>query len=144
VILTIKPCYLLLQGFNFFAVILKIILIGIGGGAGSILRYLTFAFIEKRFHYVFPIATFAVNFIGCFFTGLLLGFFEQQHIVNTNLKVLFITGFCGGYTTFSAFAAENMNLFQSENTATAFVYVLSSVFICIMAVWTGFIIARLF
>ncbi|MDR2065331.1 MAG: fluoride efflux transporter CrcB [Prevotellaceae bacterium] len=122
--------------------ILKIILIGIGGGTGSILRYLTFTFIEKRFHYVFPIATFAVNFIGCLFIGLLLGFFEQQQIVNNNLKSLFITGFCGGYTTFSAFSAENMNLFQSGSTATAFVYIFSSVFICITAVWAGFIVAQ--
>ncbi|MDR2651169.1 MAG: fluoride efflux transporter CrcB [Prevotellaceae bacterium] len=122
--------------------IFKIILIGIGGGAGSILRYLTSVFVEKHFQHIFPIATFAVNFIGCLLMGLLLGLFEQQQIVNSNLKFLFVTGFCGGYTTFSAFSAENMNLFQSENSTIAFVYILLSVFICIAAVWAGFVTAQ--
>ncbi|MDR1552810.1 MAG: CrcB family protein [Prevotellaceae bacterium] len=66
--------------------ILKLLLIGIGGGMGSILRYLTSVFVEKHFHYIFPIATFVVNFVGCLLIGLLLGFFEQQQIVNNNLK----------------------------------------------------------
>jgi CrcB protein len=119
----------------------KIILIGIGGGTGSVLRYLTSVFLTKYFQSAFPIATFAVNFTGCLLTGLLLGFFEQQAVSN-NLKFLFITGFCGGYTTFSTFAAENMNLFKSENSTTAFIYILASAFVCIAAVGAGFAVSQ--
>ncbi|MDR3226589.1 MAG: fluoride efflux transporter CrcB [Prevotellaceae bacterium] len=122
--------------------ILKIILIGVGGGIGSIFRYLTSLFITKHFQSDFPIATFVVNFIGCLIIGFLLGFFAQQQIENHNLKFLFITGFCGGYTTFSTFAAENINLFQSESYITAFVYIFLSVFVCIAAVWLGFILSN--
>ena len=120
-----------------------IILVGLGGGIGSIFRYLTAVFVNKYFQTSFPWATFAANIIGCLIIGLLLGFFDKHNLTNPDLKFLFITGFCGGYTTFSAFAAENMNLFQSENTLTAFLYIAASVLTGLFAVWLGLTLAKI-
>lgn len=120
----------------------QIILIGIGGGLGSILRYLTSVYVAKYIPSAFPLGTFAVNVIGCLIIGLLIGFFEQQQVADSNLKFLFITGFCGGYTTFSAFALENINLFQAGNPVTALFYIGTSILTCLFAVWGGIILTK--
>lgn len=120
-----------------------IILVGIGGGIGSILRYLTSVVIAKYFQTSFPWGTFAVNIIGCLIVGLLLGLFERQLLTNPHLKFLLVTGFCGGYTTFSAFASENMNLFQSGNSPTAFLYIAASVLVSLFSVWAGLALSKI-
>lgn len=119
------------------------ILVGIGGGLGSIFRYLTSVIVAKNFQTTFPFATFTVNIFGCLIIGILLGLFEQQQLSNPDLKFLFITGFCGGYTTFSAFASENINLFQSNNSLTAFLYIAISILVSLFAVWLGLTLTKL-
>ncbi len=119
-----------------------IILVGIGGGIGSIFRYLTSVLMARYFHGIFPLATFTVNVLGCFIVGVLLGLFERQQLASPDLKFFLITGFCGGYTTFSAFASENISLFQSGNTLIAFSYIAASVLISLFAVWLGLILVK--
>ena len=120
-----------------------IILVGVGGGIGSIFRYLTTVIAGKYFHAAFPLATFIANILGCLIIGLLLGFFERHQLANPDLKYLFVTGFCGGYTTFSTFAAENINLFHTENSLTAFAYIAASVIVGLLAVWIGLALTRM-
>lgn len=119
-----------------------IILVGIGGGTGSIFRYLTSFWVNKYIQAVFPYATFITNISGCLIIGALMGLFEKQTLNNPDLKFLLITGFCGGYTTFSAFSAENIQLLQSGNTFTAFLYIAASIFISLFAVWLGLSLTR--
>ena len=119
-----------------------VILVGLGGGVGSILRYLTTVFVTKHFQSAFPLATFTANFLGCLLIGILLGIFDRQQLANPDLKYLFITGFCGGYTTFSAFAAENINLFQTGHSLTAFLYIVASVLVGLFAVWLGLVLIK--
>ena len=120
-----------------------IILVGVGGGIGSIFRYLTAVVVNKYFQPAFPWATFVANILGCLIIGLLLGFFERHQLTNSDLKYLFVTGFCGGYTTFSAFASENINLFQTGHSLTAFIYIAASVLVGLFAVWLGLMLTRL-
>ena len=120
----------------------SILLVGLGGGVGSILRYLTSVVVAKYFHSLFPLSTFVANFVGCLIIGILIGLFEKFQLVDTNLRLLLITGFCGGYTTFSAFAAENLMLFQSGNYATAVLYIFLSIVLGIGAVWLGVIMIK--
>lgn len=120
------------------------ILIGLGGGIGSIFRYLTSVVISKYFHSNFPLATLVVNILGCFLIGLLLGLFDRHQLTNPSLKFLFLTGFCGGFTTFSAFASENIILFQSGYSLTAFLYIAISILVCLFAVWLGLNLIKAF
>ena len=119
----------------------QILLVGLGGGIGSIFRYLTSLLTVKQISSSFPIATFFVNITGCLLIGLLIGYFSSSSSDNS-LKLLFITGFCGGFTTFSAFAAENMVLLQNQNYFTLIAYTLASVIIGLLAVGFGMVITK--
>jgi CrcB protein len=114
-----------------------ILLIGLGGGIGSIMRYLTSMLVAKQVSSVFPWATFVVNIIGCLVAGIILGVLERQQVLNSDLKFLLITGFCGGYTTFSAFSVENIQLLQSGHSLIALLYISISILLGVMAVWVG-------
>jgi CrcB protein len=120
----------------------NIVLVGLGGAIGSVLRYVSSIFVDRYFSSVFPWATFAVNIVGCLLVGLLLGIFERQQLATAEIRLLFVTGFCGGYTTFSTFAAENLTLIQYEQFGLAVLYTVLSVLIGIAAVWLGISLAR--
>jgi CrcB protein len=115
----------------------NILFAGIGGAAGSIMRYLISFFINKYNSGVFPLATFIVNIVGCFIIGLLLAFVEKNMALANEIRMLMIVGFCGGLTTFSAFSAENITLFHNGNYVTLAIYVLASVILGVAAVFLG-------
>lgn len=119
-----------------------LLIVGLGGGIGSVFRYLTSVWTQKLVQSAFPWATFIVNVLGCLIIGILVGFFTKQQIENSDLKLLFVTGFCGGFTTFSAFALENVKLFQTGNSLLALLYIALSVILGVFAVWTGMMITK--
>lgn len=121
-----------------------LLLVGLGGGTGSILRYLTSAFVSRYLPATFPWATFTVNIAGCLLIGIIIGMLERQQVLNNDLKLLLITGFCGGYTTFSAFATENFNLIQNGNSLVAMLYIAASIAAGIIAVWGGLALIKTF
>ncbi len=119
-----------------------ILLVGIGGGIGSIFRYLTSVFVAKYYANSFPLATLIANILGCFLIGIIMGFLSKSQFGSQDLKWLLVTGFCGGYTTFSAFGYENINLMQNGNSALAFGYIALSIIIGLFAVWLGLFVTR--
>jgi CrcB protein len=119
-----------------------ILLVGIGGFFGSIARYMTVQMIDGRINSVFPYGTLAVNVIGCFILGLISGMFYQQ-LSKDNLRLLLATGFCGGFTTFSAFALENFNLVNEKLAVTSVLYAILSMVLGFAAVAAGVVIGRL-
>ncbi|MGL2963969.1 fluoride efflux transporter CrcB [Flavobacterium sp. RSB2_4_14] len=119
-----------------------IIYIAIGGAIGSVLRFLTTILVSKFWSNHFPLATFIANILGCFLIGLFIGILAKNQLNDSNLKWFLVTGFCGGFTTFSAFGIENINLFQSNNTILAFGYIALSIILGLFAVWFGLFVAK--
>jgi len=120
----------------------QVLFVGLGGAAGSMLRYLTNVITLKYYSANFPLATFIVNVAGCFIAGLIFGSITQETAEAQNLKVLLITGFCGGFTTFSAFALENVRLMNSGNLSTAVLYTGLSIVTGLLAAWLGLSVVR--
>lgn len=115
-----------------------ILYVGLGGGIGSVLRYLTSHVVSKLIDGKwFFLGTFTANITGCFLIGLFSGWLLTNHVDNPTFRLLFIVGFCGGYTTFSTFASENLRLMETNQWGLFFLYTLSSVLSGILAVWIG-------
>ncbi|MDR1698721.1 MAG: fluoride efflux transporter CrcB [Prevotellaceae bacterium] len=119
-------------------------LVFLGGGAGSTLRYLTSVLTARWTQpaVTFPIATFTVNIAGCLLAGLLIGLIDKGTLANPGWRFLLITGFCGGYTTFSAFSAENLLLLQRGDYGLAVIYITTSILLGLAAVWLGFLLGK--
>jgi CrcB protein len=120
----------------------EILLGGLGGGAGSMLRYLGTVYSNRLFPAVFPVGTFLVNVSGCFLIGLLIGLIEHQQVLNVNHRLLFVTGFCGGFTTFSAFSAESLAMFENGHMLGGAFYIAASVLSGLLAVWLGILLLK--
>lgn len=107
----------------------------IGGGLGSICRY---SIARGMSHYKmdFPLATFIANALSCIVLGYLISLTIKQGMSDPS-KLLLMTGFCGGFSTFSTFSAETFQLFQAGNTILGLVYIGVSIAVCLVCIWIG-------
>lgn len=112
-------------------------MIALGGAVGSVSRYLLGGLVQRTAGLAFPIGTLAVNVTGSFVAGFLLRYFMNVQ-THPTLRAALIVGFCGGFTTFSAFTTETLGLFEGGEYARAALYVAASVALSLMAVFVGF------
>lgn len=113
----------------------NLVYIFLGGGVGSVLRYLISMYTQKLVKIgSFPLGTLLVNILGCFMIGFLTSYFMKS---DNYLKYLLITGLCGGFTTFSTFSIENYSLWENQQFATLILYIVLSVLIGFIAVFSG-------
>lgn len=118
------------------------ILAGVGGFAGTCLRFLTGKLCHAFGSTHFPWGTFAVNLLGSFAIGILFGLAERHNILSPSMNVLLITGFCGGFTTFSTFADDIFLMLQQRHWALLGLYVALSIILGVALVWLGRAAAR--
>ena len=105
----------------------------LGGGAGSILRYMVSRWLNTSF---FPWGTLAVNIIGCFLVSL-FGTWIARQSRPTDLRLLMVVGLCGGVTTFSTFGNETMTMLRNGHLLLSFIYIFLSVAAGIAAAYIG-------
>ena len=117
------------------------ILVFLGGGLGSGLRYLV-ATAMNQYSKVLPFGTFTVNMLGCLLIGLVLGYAQKENTLTSNQTLLLATGFCGGFTTFSAFASENLELIRNGELFNFSIYAIGSVFLGIVLILIGYLLVN--
>ena len=115
----------------------NLLLVGLGGGIGTIGRYLVQKWVNGVYQQSFPLATFLINITGCFLIGVLYALAEKSNVLSPQSRLLLITGLCGGFTTFSTFAFENTVLLRPGDIVTFILYAAGSVIIGILAVYLG-------
>jgi fluoride exporter len=116
----------------------------IGGGLGSIARFELGQKISRLTGTGFPFATIGVNMVSCLILGILLGIFGPKAMQNNTAKLFIGIGFCGGFSTFSAFTAETFELLRTGNYFFAGANMLLSIAVCLFSFWAGWQVNRIF
>lgn len=120
----------------------NLLLVGLGGGLGSMARYFCQKWVSTSYFSHFPWGTFAVNVVGCLAIGIFWGISFKNFDANENWKLLLMTGLCGGFTTFSAFSLEGIGLVKEQRLGLFFLYIAGSVLTGLIATYIGMRITR--
>lgn len=121
----------------------QVLLVFLGGGIGSALRY-AIGRIFNTSSAGYPWGTFSVNIIGSLLIGVFMGIALKNNNLSENQTLLLVTGLCGGFTTFSAFAYENQQFLKEGDLTSFAIYTLGSLSLCILAVFLGLVISKSF
>lgn len=119
----------------------QIILVFLGGGLGSALRFLITKYLNKA-HFSIPYGTLSVNILGSLLLGIILGWAIKNNALNSNFNLTLAIGFCGGFTTFSSFAFENQSLLKSGDYLHFLIYTLGSIILGILAIGLGLLFSK--
>jgi CrcB protein len=120
-----------------------ILFIGLGSFIGGVLRYLLSQFIQAKFLSTFPFGTLSINILGCLVIGVVVALSDRTSLA-PEWRLFLATGFCGGFTTMSAFSNETFSMLREGQLWNAWAYVLASLILCVVATFIGFIIPRFF
>ena len=121
---------------------MKWLLVFLGSGLGGCLRLFTSEFAARNFGLNYPFGTFLSNLVACLFLGLVLGWFESTRLLDERFRWFLAAGICGGYSTFSTFSNETLQLFLNQKYTEAMLYVLVSIAAGLAAVAGGYALVQ--
>ncbi|MBI1343789.1 MAG: fluoride efflux transporter CrcB [Terrimonas sp.] len=115
----------------------SIFFVAIGGATGSVARYLCSRWIQGTSQNLFPLGTFAVNIVGCLLIGIFWGLAIKHQAWGEEIRLLLMTGICGGFTTFSALSLESLGLIREQKTGLFILYIAGSLVLGLLATYAG-------
>ena len=121
----------------------EILIVGFGGGIGSIFRFLSQKGAERLLDSSFPIGTLLINILGSFIIGMVYALSERGNFLSPETRLFLTVGLCGGFTTFSTFSYDNFNLLSEKLWQFLVLNVGGSIFVGILAVYLGVVTIRL-
>ncbi|MCA1757906.1 MAG: fluoride efflux transporter CrcB [Bacteroidales bacterium] len=120
-----------------------LMIIGTGSFLGGVSRFVVSRMVQSSADSAFPFGTLMVNILGCLIIGIVYGVADRGTIITPEMRLFLAVGFCGGFTTFSAFAAENIALLRDGNVLYFALYAGISVFLGVLATWSGNVLIKL-
>lgn len=122
---------------------MRFLLVGLGGFLGAILRYWFGSLAQAVFGGRFPVGTLAVNVLGCFCLGVLMGVMEFRQSLSPEVRLFAIVGVLSGFTTFSTFSYDTIELLRAISPASAVLNLIASLGLGLTATWLGLLLVRL-
>ncbi|MBI1936634.1 MAG: fluoride efflux transporter CrcB [Ignavibacteriales bacterium] len=118
------------------------LIVSLGAAIGGALRYWLSGFVHKFLPASFPYGTLSVNVLGSFLLGLIIFFLDSRQMLSHQMKIFLTIGFCGGFTTFSTFSFETVNLLRHSEFFFALLNILLNVILCLTAVYIASLLSQ--
>lgn len=119
------------------------LLVSAGAAIGGALRYGISSYIQRHIFVIFPYGTLFVNVVGSFILGIIMFYLNEKELIGNDFRLFLSVGFCGGFTTFSTFSYETLNLFRDSEFGLAIYNVLLNVILCLVGIYLAYLISKL-
>ncbi len=121
---------------------LNYVMVGAGAAIGGMARYWLSQLIHKYFVTAFPYGTLTINIVGSFALGFFMYYLSARKMISSEMQLFLTVGFCGGFTTFSTFSLETMNLLRDSEFLLGGINIVGSVVLCLLGTYLAYVISK--